>query len=224
MLHQSPLLSLGDIDWTKTKAYAKTSVIGQIIVNLKGREPQGIVTPGKEYNQLLDEIVKKLKTLYDLHEGKQIKGLVYTGQEAFEGPFSQNAPDIIYLPQADHYQSGSIIAFGSNTPFVNFTGQCAAHTMEGIFMANGKQIKKGGKIQGANIMDLAPTVLYLMGCKVPTDMDGKVLSDIFEEVFLEQHPVEFIEPGEDTEDVKREMSPEEEQKVMERLRNLGYVD
>ena len=224
LLHKSPLLSLSDIDWTKTKAYAKTSVIGQIIVNLKGREPQGIVTPGEEYNHLLDEMVEKLKNLYDPQEGKQINGMVYTGQEAFQGLFSHNAPDIIYLPQASHYQSGNLIVFGANTPFVNFTGQCAAHTMEGIFMANGKHIKRGEKVKGANIMDLAPTVLYLMGCKVPSDMDGKVLKDIFKEDFLEQHPVEFIEPGEGKEDVKKEMSPEEEQKVMERLRNLGYID
>jgi len=224
ILYQSPLLSLNDVDWTKTKAYAKTSVIGQIIINLKGREPHGIVTPGEEYNHLVNEIVEKLKNLYDVQKGKHINGMVHTGEEAFHGPFCRNAPDIIYLPQADHYQSGSIVAFGSNTPFVDFTGQSAAHTMEGIFMARGNNIKRGETVNGASIMDLSPTILHLTGCKVPNDMDGKVLKDIFKEGFLEQHPVEFTQPGEDKRDVESEMSPDEQMKVLERLRNLGYID
>ncbi|MBP1721553.1 MAG: type phosphodiesterase/nucleotide pyrophosphatase [Deltaproteobacteria bacterium] len=194
MLNQSPLLSLNDIDWTKTRAYAKTSVIGQIIINLKGREPQGMVAPGEEYNQLLAEMVQKLKQLHDPGEGTHIKGLVYTGQEAYRGPF------------------------------VNFAGQRGAHTMDGIFMARGREIKRGAKVSGASIIDVAPTALHLMGCKVPSDMDGKVLEDIFEEAFLRQHPVEFVQAVKDTEEAQSAMSPEEEKTVMERLRNLGYID
>jgi len=224
MLNQSPLLSLNDIDWTKTRAYAKTSVIGQIIINLKGREPQGMVAPGEEYNQLLAEMVQKLKQLHDPGEGTHIKGLVYTGQEAYRGPYISKAPDIIYLPQTGCYQSGSLVPFGSNTPFVNFAGQRGAHTMDGIFMARGREIKRGAKVSGASIIDVAPTALHLMGCKVPSDMDGKVLEDIFEEAFLRQHPVEFVQAVKDTEEAQSAMSPEEEKTVMERLRNLGYID
>jgi len=55
-------------------------------------------------------------------------------------------------------------------------------------------------------------------------MDGKVLEDIFEEAFLRQRPVEFFEAVKETEEAQSAMSPEEEKTVMERLRNLGYID
>ena len=52
--------------------------------------------------------------------------------------------------------------------------------MNGIFLAYGKGIKKGKKIKGAKIYDIAPTVLHIFGLPIPKDMDGKVLDDIFE--------------------------------------------
>jgi arylsulfatase A-like enzyme len=96
--------------------------------------------------------------------------------------------------------------------------------MDGILLARGESLKKGVSIDGSTLMDITPTVLYLMGCKIPEDMDGKVLKGIFKETFLEEHTVEFTEPAEDTQKERGEMSPDEEKKVLERLRNLGYID
>ena len=73
-------------------------------------------------------------------------------------------------------------------------------------------------------MDVAPTILHLMGCKIPKDMDGKVLTNIFEEEFVEQHPVEFTEPTVGKKEQRGEMSPEDQKKVLDQLRSLGYID
>lgn len=218
----NPLLSLNDVDWSKTKAYAKTSALGQIIINLKGREPRGIVTPGKDYNLVQDEIVEKLKNLHDPRDGRRIKGLVHKREEVYKGPLSAQAPDIFYLPQSDRYQAGNIIGFGSNTPFVRFTGFYASHSMDGIFMAKGPQIRRGTTIKGAAITDLAPTILYLMGLKVPDDMDGKVLKDLFTDAYLEDNPIEYYTPSEVSEEKSEAPVSKEEDEIKQRLKNLGY--
>jgi len=219
---RQPLLSLNDVDWTKTKAYAKTSNIGQIVINLKGREPHGVVNPGSEYCLLRDEIVAKLKNLYDPQKGRRINGQVYTKEESYRGEFSFNAPDITYLPQLDRYQAGNVIGFGSTTPFIDFTGVFASHNMDGIFMAKGANIKRGEVIGGATIMDLAPTILYLVGLKVPDDMDGKVLTEIFYPEFLKNNPIEYYTPGEGAERKIDSASSEEEEEIIQKLKSLGY--
>ena len=53
------------------------------------------------------------------------------------------------------------------------------HSLDGIFMAYGKDIKKEYTTQGANIVDVAPTILHKLGVPIPKDMDGKVLQNIF---------------------------------------------
>ncbi len=217
-----PLLSLNDVDWTGTKAYAVTATVGQIVINLKGREPQGIVNQGKEYRLLRDEIVEKLKNLYDSQKGKMVKGQVFTKEESYVGKYSFNAPDITYLPNLDRYQAGNITGFGSNTPFTDITGFFANHNMDGIFMAKGPNIKMGETIDEASIMDLAPTILYLMGFKVPDDMDGKVLTEIFYPEILEKSPIEYYTPDEDAEKIIGDMTPTESEEIIRKLKSLGY--
>jgi len=220
---RQPLLSFNDVDWTKTKAYAKTSNIGQIIINLKGREPHGTVTPGREYHLLRDEIVEKLKNLHDPQKDRLINGQVYTKEESYHGEFSFNAPDITYLPQTDRYQAGNAIGFGSNRAFINFTGIFASHSMDGILMAKGPTIKKGEEISGATIMDLAPTILYLMGLKVPNEMDGKVLTGIFYPEFLQKNPIQYYTSDEEAK--KKgidDMTSKDREEIIQKLKSLGY--
>ncbi len=217
------LLSLNDADWHSTKAYAKSSPFGQIVINLKGREPQGIVKPGQEYDQMVGQIVAKLKNLCDPQNGRHINGLVYTREEAFTGPFSSDAPDIIYLPQCDGYQAGNVIGFGSNTSFVNFTGFQASHSMDGIFMARGPEIKQGTSINDAAITDLAPTILHLMGLKVPDDMDGRILKEIFTNTYLTSNPIEYYTPSEVEEEKSERPESKEEDAIKQRLKDLGYL-
>ena len=53
--------------------------------------------------------------------------------------------------------------------------------MSGIFLAHGPGIKKDFKIEGARIFDIAPTILHMLGLRIPQDMDGRVLEEIYEE-------------------------------------------
>jgi len=97
------------------------------------------------------------------------------------------------------------------------------HRMDGILMITGATIRRGVRIEGAHIMDLAPTILYMMGRKIPDDMDGRVLSEIFAEEFLKNNAIEFVDQQEHEEVGSPVMSEEDERSVVERLKGLGYI-
>ena len=116
-----------------------------------------------------------------------------TREEIYSGDYFDEMPDITVVANKDGYQAGSFVDFGSNRAVSDLTLLTGNHDMHGIFLAQGESVKKGAGINDASLIDVAPTVLHVMGCKVPEDMDGKVLTGIFEAGFMEQHPVAFTE-------------------------------
>jgi len=224
ILHKSVwLLSLKDVDWSQTRAYCKTGQ-GQIFINLKGRDPQGTVNGGKEYEELQQEIIERFRRLMNGLTGGKSQAEIYARQEIYSGTYFDEMPDITVIANRDGYQAGSFVDFGSNRTVSDLTLLTGNHDMHGIFLAKGESVNKGSSISGANLIDVAPTVLHVMGCKVPKDMDGRVLTGIFEEGFIERHPVAFIEAAVSAKEVRSEMSPEDQKQVLEQLRSLGYID
>ena len=91
--------------------------------------------------------------------------------------------------------------------------------MNGIFVANGAGVKNAGEFSGAQLIDLAPTILHLMHLPVPRDMDGRVLT----EAIADARAVEYGGSAEGRAAATEVYSDEEEQQVIERLKNLGYI-
>ncbi len=216
-------LSPADIDWARTRAYAPLG-FGQIRVNLAGREPQGSVRPGKEYEALREELVEKLKRLTDPTTGERIEGQVFTKEEVYRGRYLDTMPDIIYLPVERGYVAQNPATFLTNRFVLTNLDLSATHTLDGILMAQGPGFRRGHRIQGANLMDLAPTILYLMGCKVPRDMDGRVLTELFEEKGLRGHPIEYTATTPEKPWEAFELSKDDQEEVLNRLKGLGYLD
>ena len=71
------------------------------------------------------------------------------------------------------------------------------HEPQGIFLAAGPHLRRGGEVAGASVLDLTPTLLYYLGLPVAKDMDGKVLADAFEPAFRERHPIRYVSTFED---------------------------
>ena len=94
-----------------------------------------------------------------------------------------------------------------------------------MLVMRGPHIKRGSRIQGAIIWDVAPTVLHYLGQEVPAEMDGQVLVQAFEPAFLQQHPVILRKQALDDEeaDNANPYSQEGEAEVMRRLEELGYL-
>ncbi len=165
-----------NIDWPQTKAYG-IGKVGMIYINLKGREPGGIVEPGREYEAVRDEIIAKLKKVIDPETGKPVTIQVFKKEELYQGQYFESAPDILYIMEK-YYQTNSI-RYKSEWGQPAFSGW---HVREGIFIAYGPDIRPGGeKLDGLRIYDIAPTILHMFGLAVPSDMDGRVLVEIFKE-------------------------------------------
>ena len=88
---ESPLFL--NVDWSRTTAYALG--LQGLYVNLAGREEQGIVAPGAEYEALLDRLEADLLAMVDERNGRSPVSLVYRSREALRGPYADEAPDIV---------------------------------------------------------------------------------------------------------------------------------
>jgi predicted AlkP superfamily phosphohydrolase/phosphomutase len=154
------------VDFTKSKAFS-SATWGTIYINLKGREPNGIVPP-EEYENLRTEIINELK---------KVPAKAYRCEELYKGEYMKTAPDIVI--QIDHYVNSCSATIGYGKEFrERFGGHHDKYN--GTFIAWGPGIKKNHEVTGAHLYDIAPTILHMYGIPVKRDMDGKVLTDIFE--------------------------------------------
>jgi len=170
-------LSYKDIDWSRTKAFA-VGTSGHIYLNVKGREPQGIIEPGKEYEETREFIIQNLISLRDPETDEKVIEKVFRREELYRGKFFDHAPDISFLPNKG-YGTLHREQFIAPSTFVD-SPTSGTHRINGIILFYGPEIRAGKQIEGAKIYDLAPTILHLYGLPIPDDMDGRVLIEIFE--------------------------------------------
>jgi predicted AlkP superfamily phosphohydrolase/phosphomutase len=225
-------LSFGDVDWERTQAYSLGNV-GQIFLNLRGREPAGAVDPA-DYDRVRDDIVARLADLQDPETGKRVVDNVYRREEVYHGPRLDRAPDVVFLPRNLEYFGFGEYEFGSNQTIEPVArGISGTHRMNGVLLLAGNPVQAGWSIQGAEITDLAPTILHLLGVPVPAEMDGRILSQALIGVVQPAEQPVTLPPSDglrapqtdagDPTDEDDGFSAEDEAAVMERLRNLGYV-
>jgi len=172
-------LSLKDIDWAQTTVYSAGNM-GQLYLNLEGREPNGIVKP-EDAKRLVAELVAKIKALEDPATGKIMFDAVFAGEDVFRGPQSAVGPDVVFLDQQMIYAAHRMFELGSSrlvTPHPIYSGN---HKMEGILLGSGPQVKRNGAPDGfiPNLIDLAPSILRVLGCPLPGGMDGRALDELF---------------------------------------------
>ena len=219
----NPLLSLNDVDWNRTQAYSKMGM-GQIVINVEGREERGSVKQGEEYRRVRDEIVGRLKEMRDPATGRLVGGDVYTKEEIYHGPYLDEAPDITFLPLENNTMASALMGFTTRRWIIDNPFLFGNHRMDGILIAQGPNIRRGHRVDGARLIDLAPTVLHLMGERIPNDMDGRVLTELFTDAFAGSRRIEWANPAEGTRDTpSADISPEDEKTVLERLKGLGYI-
>ena len=166
-----------DIDWKKTKAFA-SGVTGGIRLNVKGREKHGIVNPGNEYDDLREGIIKKLEALKDQKNGKNVVRFAEKRESIYSGDYVGEAPDVIATAKG-YYEFFGMHGFTFNKVIEDTFVNSGKHTPEGIILLYSEQLKGGTKIEGASIMDIFPTVLYVLDQKIPDYIDGKILEKVF---------------------------------------------
>jgi Uncharacterized conserved protein len=225
-----------NIDWNRTKAYCSEVLASppSIWINVKGLKPSGIVEPA-EYSALTDFIIEKLGELRDPRTGRPIIARVYRRDEIFHGPFSDKGADLIldWWSEDSLFSTAPSFPKDSNKPAVIIREHRPSedsewggtHRLNGILIGRGPALKTAAEIENAQLIDLAPTLLYLLGVAVPEDMDGKVLTSAFRSDFLAAHPVRAgTASGTSGTDRPGGYTEEESAKVEERLQALGYLE
>jgi len=221
--------SLSDIEWASTKAYSFGD-FGEIYINLKEREAEGIVEPGAEYENIRSYIARELYKIENPETGERIVQKVFMKEDLYSGEFLGEAADIIFLSgyakcrfqvplEVEETRMSS-----KDASFFRVSGeQSGTHRINGFFAMSGRHVKGGLHID-ASIMDIAPTILYLMDLPVPSSMDGEILDIALEPSYLESHPVRYEEERPPEKYVEHELTKEEMADLRERLRSLGYID
>lgn len=217
-------LSFMDVDWSQSRAYSFGRHLGSIYINVKGREPHGIVEPGAEYEAVCDEIEQMAYEFCHPQTGRPLIGEVMRRKDIYSGPFTERAPDLILRPHEPSDIFFGLADFGHRETVSTVYRYSGMHRDYGMLIMNGPGIRQGGTIEGAVIQDIAPTVLHTMGLPVPSDMDGRVLDDAFTDGYMDSFPLQTTESLDSAPSVTgTEYDQEGEKEIMDRLRGLGYM-
>jgi len=210
-----------EVDWGRTRAFMNG--FGTIYINLAGRRPEGVVKE-EEYDELRNELLNKINQLRDKKTGEQIFGRVYKREEVYSGPSVDLGPDLIFTVK-ESYPLSSILTNPAKVdePLIRRGSlKSGTHRREGILYIQGEGIQAGTKIR-AEITDIAPTVLYILGLPIPADMDGRVIREAFSTDYLSARKIRYEEEGSQRK-ISDEEYLEEDQEIIEHLRSLGYID
>lgn len=225
-------LSFNEVDWSRTVAYSLGNV-GQIQLNVRGREPGGIVEPGEEYEEIRNQIIEQLWELRDPETGEKVVQEVYRREEIYSGEKLEQAPDIVFIPTRMEYFGFGEFEFGSNEVIESMKrGISGTHRPDGIFLMLGEPVKSGEWYQGARIYDLAPTIIHLMAQQVPADMDGRILAEVLKPEYAQPLDSERRTADEEGDSFPKKpsaesgdsyLSDEDKEVILKRFRDLGYV-
>lgn len=213
-------LSFADVNWAQTTAYS-LGHIGQVYLNVQGRQPFGAIPP-EAYEATRAAVMAHLRQLRHPVSGRPLVAQIITREAAAHGPFLDHGPDLHLV--LDDFRAVAYPMFAADGRVVSEQrlGNSGDHRPNGILIAAGPPINAGQTLTGARLIDLAPTLLYLLGVPVPDDMDGLVLWEAIRETYRADHPLKrqtAVIPTNPT----TPLSPSEEQAVARRLRDLGYM-
>jgi predicted AlkP superfamily phosphohydrolase/phosphomutase len=162
------------IDWPRTTAWGEGGYYARVFLNVQGREPEGVVAPA-DYETVRDDLARKLAEIPD-DQGRPLATSVYKPEELYpqvEGV----APDLIVIFGDLLWRSvGTVGGEEGVHTFENDTGpDDANHAQDGLLIASGPGVEARGTLD-ADILDIAPTVLELLGLDVPEEMRGRSLA------------------------------------------------
>ena len=162
------------IDWSKTTAWGAGGYYGRLFLNVRGREPHGIIPP-EQYEATRDKLIAELEALGD-PAGKPIGTKVHKPDDLYREVRGAAPPDLfVYFGNLRWRSVGTV--GGPIHTFENDTGpDDANHAQDGLLMLAGPGIPARGPVEGMQLMDVTPTVLRLFGLDVPADLQGKAIS------------------------------------------------
>jgi predicted AlkP superfamily phosphohydrolase/phosphomutase len=163
---------LQDVDWSRTQAYGLG--INGLYLNLKGRERDGIVEPGRKREELIEELISRLEAVRDTN-GRRVICKAHRTDKAYSGPATALAPDLV-IGYCRDYRASWATCLGSMTKEVLFDNDSAwsadhcadVSEVPGVIFSN-----RPIGINNPSLVDMAPSILTEFRLKIPSSMEGK---------------------------------------------------
>ncbi len=216
---------LSSFDWSTTKVFF--GVHSDIWLNLKGREPQGVVEPA-DASALLAELKEALLGITDPRTRASVFSGVRTRAELYSGIVAEMGPDLMLDTWSAGYRvaPGRVESDEDVIPPAPLSGVdvpwSSDHRPLGIFVGAGPHIANGSGSE-LSLQDVCPTALALLEQGVPQGLDGRVVTEAFDASWLSEHPVKLSSAVGDRR-VGGEFSEEEAEAVSSHLKDLGYIE
>jgi predicted AlkP superfamily phosphohydrolase/phosphomutase len=207
-----------NVYWRKTKAYVYGS--SGVRINLKGRDQFGIVKPGKEFEDLREEIRQGLLAIED-ENGDKIISTVQSLEDLYGSPGPDEAPDLIFqLNDKNHYTAYSAVTDSQVYLEKGYPWRQGDHRREGVVVIAGEGVVPG-RVFTADIEDILPTILFVQNLPLSENFDGRVMTAAFAEDFITSRG----EPGTRSYARGRVEASEADSgdEVIDRLKGLGYI-
>jgi predicted AlkP superfamily phosphohydrolase/phosphomutase len=159
------------IDWTRTRAVGQRYT--NVYVNLKGRDPDGIVEPGEEYEEVVEQVLKALKEYVDPQTGRKPIAMALRKEDArVLGLYGDRVGDVIFAIDP---------SFGAEHGNQLTTAHWGVGDMHGLFIMAGPGVRKGETLDRTVwLTDLVPTICHLAELPVPKDCEGAILYQALE--------------------------------------------
>ncbi|MFX1378926.1 MAG: alkaline phosphatase family protein [Promethearchaeota archaeon] len=167
-------LAEADIDWDNTYAWGWGGYYARIFLNVKGREPHGIIKK-KDYEKVREVVIKKLKSIKD-NNGNPMNTIIYKPEELFQ-VLNGDPPDLMVYFDDLNWRSAGTVGYDSMYLDENDTGpDDAVHDWFGVYIIYDPINKRGKNLGIKNILDIAPTSLKILDVEVPKDMEGNIIN------------------------------------------------
>jgi len=173
-----------DVDWSKTKAFASPGYYGQIFINVKGREPQGIVDPN-DHQSYRDDLIARIEAMPG-PAGQPLGNKCYKPDEIYQ-QCNNVTPDLIVIFGEMGWRATGWVGSDSLYHYDDeATAEDASHAQQGMYLFAHPSLKTqdqaphhckvGRRMDSATIYDIAPTILNQLNIPIPPDIQGNVLS------------------------------------------------
>ena len=177
VLHEYPSqvtpFSKLSVNWAKTRVWSEGGYYARVFFNVKGREPNGVIDPA-DYERFRDDVKGRLEATADA-EGKPLGTLVFKPEEVYRA-VRNVAPDLIVHFGGLYWRSIGGVGYPALHIRENDTGpDDCNHAQHGAFILASSNNPLRGPVEGAHLLDIAPTLLELGGYDVPPSMQGRSL-------------------------------------------------
>ncbi len=193
-----------EVDWSRTRAWSSGGYYARVFMNVRGREPEGVIEP-EDYEAARDDLAARLEATTD-PEGRPLGTRVFRPQEIYRDVRGV-APDLIVHFGDLAWRAVGGVGYPGVHVEENDTGpDDCNHAQYGAFILAAPGLAPAGEMEGARLLDVAPTLLELAGYDVPGSMQGRSLVGSLPRAQSPEGP-----------------SDEDEAVIRERLTGLGYI-